>query len=162
MSRGLFKHVLVPHDFTAAADDALRTAVALAAREDGDVTVLHVIAPFYPLRDLAYGPQLLDARAVESQMLARLERHVGSLAAANGVHCEVTTGNPGQRIASAAANASCVVMPTSGRIGVAHALMGSVAERVARLSPVPVLILPSTRARTGRRTAVKRRRPHGR
>jgi nucleotide-binding universal stress UspA family protein len=162
MSRGLFKHVLVPHDFTAAADDALRTAAALAASEDGDVTVIHVIAPFYPLRDLAYGPQLLDARAVESQMLARLERQVASLVGPNGVHCRVMTGNPGQRIASAAAEASCVVMPTAGRVGVAHALMGSVAERVARLSTVPVLILPSVRARKRRRAAGKRRRSHGR
>jgi len=153
----------VPHDFTAAADDALHTAVALAASEGGDVTVLHVIAPFYPLRDLAYGPQLLDAQALESQILTRLERHVASLVGPNGARSRVTTGNPGQRIASAAADASCVVMPTSGRTGVAHALMGSVAERVARLSPAPVLILPSVRARTRRGGAVGRRRAaHGR
>ena len=53
-----------------------------------------------------------------------------------------TTGNPGQRIADEAREASCVVMPTSGRTGAAHALIGSVAERVVRLSPVPVLVLP--------------------
>lgn len=162
MSQGLFKHVLVPHDLTAAADDALRTALALAATEDGDVTVMHVIAPFYPLRNLAYGPQFLDAHSVESQVLVRLERHVASLVGANAVRCRVTTGNPGERIASAAADASCVVMPTAGRTGAAHALMGSVAERVARLSPVPVLILPSVRAQTRRGAAARRRQGHGR
>ena len=162
MGQGLFKHVLVPHDFSAAADDALHTAVALAAREDGEVTVVHVIAPFYPLRDLAYGPQLLDARALETQILARLERHVASLVGSNAVHCLVTTGNPGQRIASAAYGATCVVMPTSGRTGVAHALMGSVAERVVRFSPIPVLTLPS-RASTRRGKTVRQGKTrHGR
>jgi len=149
-----FEHVLVPHDFSAAADEAVQAAIALAAGQ-GDLTVVHVIAPFYPLRDLTYGPYLLDAKALEQQVLVRLERHIESLVGRNGARCLVTTGNPGQRIADAARQASCVVMTTSGRTGAAHALIGSVAERVVRLSPVPVLVLPRSRKRA-------RRRSHGR
>src|SRR5262245_35326828 len=150
-----FDHVLVPHDFSDTADEAVRAAIGLAAPGRGDVTVLHVIAPFYPLRDLTYGSYLLDARALEQQVLARLERRIASLVGRNEVRCLVTTGNPGQRIADAARQASCVVMTTSGRTGAAHALIGSVAERVVRLSPVPVLVLPRSRKRP-------RRRSHGR
>jgi nucleotide-binding universal stress UspA family protein len=155
MAYAFFKQILVPHDFSAAADEAVQAAVELAAPGRGDVTVLHVIAPFYPLRDLTYGPYLLDAKALEQQVLARLERHIESLVGRKGVRCLVTTGNPGQRIADAAREASCVVMPTSGRTGAAHALIGSVAERVVRLSPAPVLVLPRARPRA-------RRSSHGR
>ncbi|HWP66777.1 MAG TPA: universal stress protein [Candidatus Limnocylindria bacterium] len=151
MTAGYFSHVLVPHDFTAAADEALRTALALAASEGGEVTVIHVIAPFYPLRDLAYGPHVLDPGTLEKRVLARLERHVAQRCGRQPVRCTVTTGNPGQRIVDAAAGASCVVMSTSGRTGAAHALIGSVAERVVRFSPVPVFVLPSKRRTRARR-----------
>ena len=147
-----FERVLVPHDFSDAADTAVQTALALAAPHKGKVTALHVIAPFYPLRDLNYGPYVLDTRTLEKQVLARLERRMASLAGRSPVRCVVTTGNPGQRIAAAAGDASCVVMPTSGRTGASHALIGSVAERVVRLSPVPVLVLPPSRPRPRRRS----------
>ena len=150
-----FDRILVPHDFSDEADEAVESAVRLAAPNHGEVTVLHVIAPFYPLRDLTYRPYLLDTKTLEQQVLARLERRVASLPSRDSVRCLVTIGNPGQRIAEAARQASCVVMPTSGRTGAAHALIGSVAERVVRLSPVPVLVLPRPRRPV-------RRRSHGR
>jgi nucleotide-binding universal stress UspA family protein len=162
MVRDLFKNVLVPHDFTVAADDALRLAASWATARGDMVTVLHVIAPFYPLRDLAYGPLVLDAPALEAQVLARLERHVAGVLGDGAAHCVVATGNPGHRIVAAAQGASCIVMPTTGRTGAAHALIGSVAERVVRLSPVPVLVLPSHRPRARRGASVRRRTPHGR
>jgi nucleotide-binding universal stress UspA family protein len=42
-------------------------------------------------------------------------------------------------------DADVVVMGTRGRRGVARALLGSVAEKVVRLSPVPVLVVPPLR-----------------
>jgi nucleotide-binding universal stress UspA family protein len=158
MNRTLFSHVLVPHDFSPAADRALAAAVELASTAGGDVTVLHVIAPFYPLRDLTYAPHVLDAPALEAQVLSKLERHVGSFGGEQGVRCVVTTGNPGQRIVQAAEGASCIVMPTAGRTGAAHALIGSTAERVVRLSPVPVVVLPGARRTARSRAAAPARR----
>jgi nucleotide-binding universal stress UspA family protein len=140
--------VLVPHDFSPAADRALRTAAALTAAAHGRLTVLHVIAPFYPLGDLLYdGATVLDPRQLEARVLAKLERHVAALLGPSAARCAVTTGNPGQRIVAAGAKGSCIVMPTSGRTGTAHALIGSVAERVVRFSTVPVLVLPDPRKR---------------
>jgi nucleotide-binding universal stress UspA family protein len=95
---------------------------------------------------------VLDTGALEKQVLARLERRMASLAGSSAVRCTVTTGNPGQRIAAAADDSTCVVMPTSGRTGAAHALIGSVAERVVRLARVPVLVLPPSRPRPRRRS----------
>ena len=83
-------------------------------------------------------------------MLAKLERHVTALLGPSAARCAVTTGNPGQRIVAVGGKASCIVMPTSGRTGAAHALVGSVAERVVRFSTVPVLILPNPRKRRRR------------
>ena len=45
-------------------------------------------------------------------------------------------------------NIDVVVMGTHGRRGIAHALLGSVAERVVRLSPVPVLTVRGPPANT--------------
>lgn len=159
MNGTLFSHVLVPHDFTAAADRAVTVAVELAGSAGGEVTVLHVIAPFYPLRDLTYAPHVLDAPALEARVLSRLERHVAPFGGERGVRCIVTTGNPGQRIVQAAEGASCIVMPTAGRTGAAHALIGSTAERVVRLSPVPVVVLPGARRAPRSRAARGKRRP---
>jgi nucleotide-binding universal stress UspA family protein len=146
MTRELFKHVLVPHDFTPEADRALRLAARFSAGAGGEVRVLHVITPFYPLRQVApAGSGLLGTKDLESRVLARLEGHVAGMLSAQAPRCQVVTGNPGQRIVHAAARASCIVMPTSGRTGAAHALIGSTAERVVRFSPIPVLVLPPPR-----------------
>jgi nucleotide-binding universal stress UspA family protein len=60
----------------------------------------------------------------------------------------VQVGHPAETIVDAAAAASLVIMATHGRTGVSHLLLGSVAERVVRLSPAPVLtIRPKKRAK---------------
>jgi nucleotide-binding universal stress UspA family protein len=151
MSRGLFKRILVPHDFTAESDRALRMAARFAAGAGGGLTVLHVITPFYPLRQVTQaGAGLLGTKELEARVLARLQGRVASVLSADTARCQVVTGNPGQRIVHAAEGASCIVMPTSGRTGASHALIGSTAERVVRFSPVPVLVLPPLRRARGR------------
>jgi len=63
-------------------------------------------------------------------------------------------GDPFHRIADLARRVDLVVMSTASRTGLAHLLIGSVAEKVVRHSPVPVLTLRAAvreRARTRRR-----------
>jgi nucleotide-binding universal stress UspA family protein len=68
-----------------------------------------------------------------------------------GLSCENTVTSDDRGIAHSIietaekVGADCVCMPTHGRTGMMHFLLGSVAERVARLSPVPVMLfrLPS-------------------
>ena len=71
----------------------------------------------------------------------RLRRSVPENAGA--VSTEVRTGNAARAILEAARerNADLMVMGTRGRTGIAHVVMGSVAERVVRLAPCPVLTL---------------------
>jgi nucleotide-binding universal stress UspA family protein len=56
------------------------------------------------------------------------------------------SGVPWREILSAVEDvaADLVVMGTHGRRGVSHALLGSVAEKIVRLSPVPVLTVRDT------------------
>ena len=66
----------------------------------------------------------------------------------------VTVGHPANEIVRAAAKADTIVMATMGRTGLGHLLIGSVAEKVVRHSPVPVLTM---RAKPGRRAGKRRR-----
>jgi nucleotide-binding universal stress UspA family protein len=67
----------------------------------------------------------------------------------------VTVGDPAAQLLDAARHADCVVMSTHGRTGLAHFILGSVAEKIVRHAPVPVLTLrvrpKASPARTTRR-----------
>jgi nucleotide-binding universal stress UspA family protein len=69
------------------------------------------------------------------------------------VTVRVDIGEASQRIIEAARRSDSIVMATSGRAGLAHFLIGSVAERVVRHATVPVLTLrvPIRKPRRGRR-----------
>lgn len=153
----LFRRILVPHDFSAPATRALRTAAGLAAARRGRLIVLHAIAPFYPVTDLpmaeaaAWIPPaelVADARRRLEALVARTVRGRG----APRVVCRVELGDPYQRIMDAARGVDTIVMATEGRTGLPHLLIGSVAEKVVRHAPVPVLVL-----RAGARSKRRRR-----
>jgi nucleotide-binding universal stress UspA family protein len=59
------------------------------------------------------------------------------------VQIDIKFGDPGHRIADLAKElkTDLIVMPSHGRTGLSHLLIGSVAERITRLSHCPVLIL---------------------
>jgi universal stress protein A len=154
----LFRRILVPHDFSEHATRALKLAAELARTQRGRLLVLHVIAPFYPVTGLppADGIAWIPPDDLVEQEQERLERLVGRLVKGRGAPratCRVVIGDPYQRIIAAAREVDSIVMPTAGRTGLAHLLIGSVTEKVVRHAPVPVLTL-----RTGSRTASRRRR----
>jgi nucleotide-binding universal stress UspA family protein len=151
-----FRKILVPYDFSDPARKALDVAAKLA-RPNGRLLVLHVILPFVPVTDLPVGsggyvaPQeLIDATS------RRLERVVSKALGRNRlrVDTKVVLGDPHHRIVAATRGMDAIVMSTTGRTGFAHLLIGSVAEKVVRHSPIPVLTL---RARTRRKRGVTRR-----
>ena len=144
----LFRHVLVPHDFSDAADAALRTAADLAASGDGRLTVLNVVAPTYLISDPMFTASLPPPEAAVPDVRASLEQRVARVLGARKVPAKVVVkvGHPAETVVDLASSASLIVMSTHGRTGVSHLLMGSVAERVVRLSTTPVLtIRPKTR-----------------
>jgi nucleotide-binding universal stress UspA family protein len=155
MTMELFRRILVPYDFSDAADAALTVAAELAARHRGTISVLHVIAPVYPVSafpgagDIPVWVPPEDVREDTRRRLAdAVTRRVGRRA--RGIACRVVVGDPHHSIVEAARRSDAVVMGTVGRTGLAHLLIGSVAEKVVRHSPVPVLtIRPTRRLRAG-------------
>lgn len=145
-----FNRILVPVDFSAHSDLALRYATTLADRFGATVEVLHVVedpfvsgawstgvlVPNIPelLADLvkAARAKLDDMRAVATSRGPRLTTTVLTT---------VVTGAPADSISDYARTEKfdLIVMGTHGRKGVSHALMGSVAEHVVRKAPCPVL-----------------------
>lgn len=137
-----FKHILVPTDFGPASAEAVQLAVTLADKFGSELTLLHVWEiPVYPYMEfvLESGP-LIDS--VEKAAMHRLgealrdvQKHVP------GAKSLLKMGLAWQQIVEiiGAITPDVVIMGTHGRRGLTHALLGSVAEKVVRLSPVPVL-----------------------
>ena len=149
--RSLFRHILVPHDFSEQATVALKTAGMLASEHGGRLTVLHVLVPFYMPADVPFGmPPPGDLVPEQRGALERLvTKALGRRRPPVTVRVEI--GEAAQRIIQAAQGADSIVMATSGRSGFAHLLIGSVAERVVRHATVPVLTLriPARKRRKG-------------
>jgi universal stress protein A len=152
MASTLFSRILVPHDFSAASAYALKRAVALAADHRGAIVVQHVIVPFVLSTEIPVGlaaDVIPDAAAFVPQQRRLLEAAVRKTVGASGVRftVRVDVGDPVQSILEAAGRATVVVIATRGRSGLGHLLLGSVAERVVRHAPVPVLTIHAPRGR---------------
>lgn len=135
------QHILVPTDFAAASESALELGVQLARAFDAQLTLLHVWElPIYPYMDFMLNSEVISqVEDAAAQGLARaLEELRTTLPAA---HSKLKTGLPWQGIleASDELGVDLVVMGTHGRHGLSRLTLGSVAEKVVRLSKVPVL-----------------------
>ncbi|MBI3326591.1 MAG: universal stress protein [Nitrospinae bacterium] len=140
------QHILAPTDFSEVSKEAVDYAFALAHKFGAKLSLLHVIElPTYPLEghlpsDLAIS--LLDD--LERHAKLDLAHLLPEAEAAQGeVERHVVIGTPYHKIVAVAATekVDLIVMTTHGRTGLSHLVMGSVAERVVRTSPCPVLTL---------------------
>jgi nucleotide-binding universal stress UspA family protein len=141
-----FRRILVPTDFSAPSDAALDCARRLAAGFGGSIHLLHVLGDvsasgvtgselFVTDAPEARNMRLIDARDRLKHRLTADDRV--TLRATS----EVIFGSPAQIIVDYAADNQydLIVMGTHGRTGMAHLLIGSVAERVVRTAGCPVL-----------------------
>jgi universal stress protein A len=147
------KRILVPTDFSDPSAEALATAITLAQQAGAVVDLVHVaVEASFAL------PPPVDVASVPVDMARVMERATEVLAfeeqrvRAAGLRCETAMliGRPDSEIVAraSATAAELIVMGTHGRSGLAHALLGSVAERVVQHSPCPVLIVPKRREQT--------------
>jgi len=157
----LFSKILVPHDASEPATHALKVAADLALRSGGRLIVLRAIAPFLPFSDLGSteGGGWIPPEDVVALELASLERLVTKTLARKSppVECRVVVGSPYETILDAATEVDSIVMATHGRTGLAHVLIGSVAEKVVRHAPVPVLTIRPASSDAPRRTSKRTR-----
>lgn len=136
---------LVPVDFSVYADQAVEYAIRLAGKLDARLTLLHVIQPL-PWGDGGVGAALPYpySQALEAEITRCMQGYLAQMAAA-GIDGEmaVVHGVPFQEIVATARlqQVDLIVMGTHGRTGLPHVLLGSVAEKVVRLAPCPVLVV---------------------
>ncbi len=120
---------LVPIDFSEYANQALEYAINLAGKLEARLTLLHVIQTY--LQDL------------EAEIMQSIEACLARVTAA-GLEGDIVVvhGVPFHEILETAKTQrmDLIVMGTHGRTGLQHILLGSVAEKVVRLAPCPVLV----------------------
>jgi nucleotide-binding universal stress UspA family protein len=146
--QAMYRRILVPLDGSATAQRGLQEAVGLAKACDASLVLLHVVEAYPMMMEMAttttWEQVTSDLRAHGQKVLEQAHQTV----VAAGVACEARLEDaPAARVCDVivdqARDRRCdlIVMGTHGRRGVAHALIGSDAERVIRLSPVPVLLV---------------------
>lgn len=140
-----FATILCPVDFSDASREAMRTACRLARESGGTVALLHVVqlpaSVFASELPMAVPPPA-DLEAEAARELEPWRREAEALSG-RGVECRVQTGVPWDAIVAAlrAGRHDLAVLGTHGRTGLKHALIGSVAEKVVRHAPCPVLVV---------------------
>ena len=136
------QHLLVPVDFSDSSLRALRYAIGLVAGSGGVLTIVHVVPADYgwlgigkeDFRDL---DKSLQQQAAD-RLRALAEQHVPRGLSAD---LEVRLGRPAEKIVAAARESKCdqIILSTHGLTGLDRYLIGSVADRVARLAPCPCI-----------------------
>ena len=147
--------VLVPIDFSAHSETALIYASELAEALQCPLVVLHVVhdpgeAPGYYAvsgRDKQLRAMQDVAAEMMGQFMHEMEEKYPEHSALRKARSELVVGLPVTRILEMAdkTNACMIVMGSQGRTGLAHVLLGSKAEQVVRLAPIPVTIVKAPR-----------------
>jgi nucleotide-binding universal stress UspA family protein len=146
----MYRRILVPIDGSDTAQRGLNEAIALAKVCNASLVLLNVIEIYPVMMEMAtattweqvsedlrqYGRGILE-RAHKSVQDAGIASEARLEDAAAARVCDVIIDQARDR------QCDLIVMGTHGRRGIHHALIGSDAERVTRMSPVPVLLVRS-------------------
>lgn len=138
------KRILVPTDFSETSDVATDYAIDMAFRYGASIRLVHVLED---LNYLAVYPEgYFDLPGPRQRLVDDATEHLQALvkkceAARVDASSSVLSGHAARTIVdeAAAPDVDLIVMGTHGRSGFAHLLLGSVAEKVVRSAPCPVL-----------------------
>ena len=138
------KRIMVPTDFSNCSKKALHYALHLARQFDARLWLIHVRQVSYYVPDLAQ----FDMSEANPDRVTDAEDRLAALAreeTMEGISVEtlVCKGEPVREIVGAARefDVDLIVVSTHGYTGLKHLLHGSVAEKLARYAPCPVLVV---------------------
>lgn len=146
------KRILVATDFSDCSREAVDYALSFSDRLGAELTVVHVFErPVYFEVGVAHSLQLQHnvdqwIRELKQEISQQMDALVKQLQGrAPAVRAVMNDGAPVEEILKAAreTSADLIVIGTHGRTGLPHVLLGSVAERVVRNAPCPVLTVRS-------------------
>lgn len=144
------KSILVPTDFSKCADNALQSALALAAQTGAEVTVLHVVFPNEGVDNNIYNVFWSDEYMAErikglKKWVAKTHRLPVFKKVVVKTECRI--GFPVPAICDLAdeVHADLIVMGTTGATGLRGAFLGSIAVGVLSKTKRPLLSIPKQR-----------------
>ncbi|HHT9129556.1 MAG TPA: universal stress protein [Candidatus Brocadiaceae bacterium] len=139
------KNILCPIDYSIFSERALTYAIEFAEKYQAKLYLIHVLdIRIYDIND----PELYSVNIVEKETIDKLRERL--LRCVNEetkgkipVEAIIVQGVPFSEIikTSKEYKIDLIVLGTHGRTGLSHAIMGSVAEKVVRKSPCPVLTI---------------------
>ncbi len=152
----LFKKILCPTDFSEPSYKALKAADELAKEFSSELLLIHVLEPaqLYPaVTGFAYGGPA-SGRYVPSEITSDIENNAAEslkmtleekISKEVNAKKELLKGNAAEEIARYAEknDVSAIIMGTHGFTGWKHLIIGSVTEKVVRLSRCPVITIPA-------------------
>ena len=138
------KNILVPSDFSECSGQAMRYGLELARKFDATLHLVHVVQDpaTQPWAAEGFAMPLLEVteewlkEARNAPQPRQCRKRTGRASASR--HCSVPSIPKMLRYAQDE-EIDLIVMGTHGRGGVSHLLLGSIAEKVVRRSPCPVL-----------------------
>jgi nucleotide-binding universal stress UspA family protein len=141
-----FQAILHPTDFSRGADYAFRLAMSLARDHGAKLIALHVNPP--PLNDFDFQEKDAMFKAQLWEAFHRVEA-VDPRVREVRIDTMWVEGDPAREIVRVAKDKECdlIVMGTHGRTGLDRLVMGSVAEKVSRTAPCPVLTAKTPQAK---------------
>jgi len=134
------KSLVVPVDLSEFSMQALDVALQLVD-DSAAIHIVHVLTPVSPMEPgVVWGD--VDEESRRRHAATSIQRAVAD----RGLHAatiSILVGSPAHRIAEYAseADAELIVLPSHGRTGAMHMLIGSTAERAVRFAHCPVLVL---------------------
>lgn len=145
----MYAKIMVPIDGSTTANKALEEAARLAQSTGSRIRLLHVIDPLQHLAGLEsaslYMRDLMPALVKAGEELLASAKNSIATAGLN-VETELAE-SPGTRVSEAIVDrarhwgADLIVLGTHGRRGIERVMLGSDAEQVVRIAPVPVLLV---------------------
>jgi nucleotide-binding universal stress UspA family protein len=152
---GSEKPILVPVDFSTHSEAALLQACELSERLKIPLLVLHVVhdpaeMPGY-YSQVTKKPQMVRLEDAAAEMLDDFLKGITekcpNCKSLRNLESMLVVGLPVTRILEVAetVEAVMIVMGSKGRTGLDHMMLGSKAEQVVRLSPIPVLIVKAAK-----------------
>ena len=147
----MYQRILVPIDGSQTSTKALQAALQMAKASGGCVRIIHLIdASAYLSGPAGYLDFPSDLPGAMRSAGNKVLEDAANLAKAIGVQAETHLfdsfdGKLADVVSDAALQwkADLIVVGTHGRSGVGRALLGSGAEQILRLAPVPVLVIRS-------------------
>jgi universal stress protein A len=140
------RRIVVPIDFSELAEAALQRAATIARKFDGQLMLVNAVEPIIQPVEFAIVPA--DLQDINVRQLATHRHRLEALQkrlTEDGLRCRVEAklGRPWQIVVDTAKRwkADLIVIPTHGRTGAKHFLLGSTAERVVQHASCSVLVV---------------------